>query len=87
MSGRSARTGTVEFLVFIGFISVNIGFLNILPIPVLDGGHLVYIFIEAVTRRKIPFTWKLRIQQVGLALLLLLMVTVFYSDIMRIFVD
>ncbi len=87
MSGRSARTGTVEFLVFIGFISVNIGFLNILPIPVLDGGHLVYILIEAISRRKIPFSIKLRVQQVGLALLLLLMVVVFYSDIMRIFVD
>jgi len=87
MSGQTARSGVIDFLGFIGFISVNIGFLNILPIPVLDGGHLVYIFFEAVTRRKIPFNVKLRIQQVGLALLLLLMVTVFYSDIMRIFID
>jgi regulator of sigma E protease len=87
MSGRTARSGALDFLSFIGFISVNIGFLNILPIPVLDGGHLVYIFLEAATRRKIPFKVKLRIQQVGLFLLLGLMVAVFYSDIMRIFVD
>jgi regulator of sigma E protease len=87
MSGRTARSGTLDFLGFIGFISVNIGFLNILPIPVLDGGHLVYIALEAIFRRKIPFKIKLRIQQVGLALLLLLMVAVFYSDIMRIFID
>jgi len=87
MSGRTARSGTLDFLGFIGFISVNIGFLNILPIPVLDGGHLVYILVEAIFRRKIPFTVKLRIQQVGLALLLLLMVVVFYSDIMRIFTN
>ncbi len=87
MSGRTARSGALDFLSFIGFISVNIGFLNILPIPVLDGGHLVYIFLEAITRRKIPFKIKLRIQQVGLFLLLGLMVAVFYSDIMRIFVD
>lgn len=87
MSGRTARSGVLDFLGFIGFISVNIGFLNILPIPVLDGGHLVYIFLEAVFRRKIPFKIKLRVQQVGLALLLLLMVVVFYSDIMRIFID
>ncbi len=87
MSGRTARSGTLDFLGFIGFISVNIGFLNILPIPVLDGGHLVYIALEAIFRRKIPFNIKLRIQQVGLALLLLLMVAVFYSDIMRIFID
>jgi regulator of sigma E protease len=62
---------------------VNIGFLNILPIPVLDGGHLVYIAIEAVIRRPLPVKLKLWIQQAGMILLLLLMVLVMKNDVMR----
>jgi regulator of sigma E protease len=83
MSGESARGGLVVFLSFLAFISVNIGFLNILPIPVLDGGHLVYIGIEAVIRRPIPNRLKLWIQQAGMILLLLVMVLVMKNDVLR----
>ena len=83
MSGESARGGLAVFISFMAFISVNIGFLNILPIPVLDGGHLVYIGIEAVIRRPLPSKLKLWIQQAGMVLLLLVMVLVMKNDVMR----
>ncbi len=83
MSGRSAEAGIGPFFAFIAFISISIGFLNILPIPVLDGGHLVYIIIEGITRRKININIKLKIQQVGMALLLVLMVFTLFNDVDR----
>jgi regulator of sigma E protease len=85
LSGESARQGSGAFLFFIAYVSVSIGFLNILPFPVLDGGHIVYVLIEAVMRRPIPTRVKLWIQQVGMGLLILLVVFVSYHDIMRIF--
>lgn len=86
-SGETVRSGLQVFLGFIALISINIGFLNILPIPVLDGGHLVYITIEAVIRRPIKTKVKLIIQQIGMALLLLLILFISYNDIMRFFVN
>ncbi|MFH0765777.1 MAG: RIP metalloprotease RseP [Calditrichota bacterium] len=85
MSGDSARSGIANFIAFIAFISVSIGFLNILPIPMLDGGHLVFILIEAVIRRPIPDKIKMNLMRVGLAALLLLMIVVSYHDILRFF--
>ena len=85
-SGESARSGMVVFFGFIAFISVNIGFLNILPIPALDGGHLVYIVIESVIRRPISSKVKIIVQQVGMALLLVLLLVISYNDIMRFFI-
>ncbi len=86
LSGATARAGWLIFLGFIGLISVSIGFLNILPIPALDGGHLVYIIIEAAIRRPISTRVKLILQQVGIAALLLLVVIVSYHDIIRFFI-
>jgi regulator of sigma E protease len=83
MSGESARGGLAVFLSFMAFISVNIGFLNLLPVPVLDGGHLVYIAIEALIRRPLPNKLKLWIQQAGMVLLLLVMVLVMRNDVLR----
>ena len=85
LSGESARQGVGAFLFFIAYVSVSIGFLNILPLPVLDGGHIVYVLIESVIRRPIPSRVKLWIQQVGVGLLILLVVFVSYHDIVRIF--
>jgi len=85
LSGESARRGAGEFLFFIAFVSVSIGFLNILPFPVLDGGHIVIVIIEAIIRRPISTRVKLAIQQAGMAALLLLIVVVSYHDILRIF--
>jgi len=86
-SGESARSGAAVFFGFIALISINIGFLNILPLPVLDGGHIVYTMIEAVIRRQISTKVKLIIQQVGMGLLLILILIISYNDIMRFFID
>ncbi len=83
LSGESARQGLGTFLFFLAFVSVSIGFLNILPLPVLDGGHIVYVVIEAIIRRPISTKAKLAIQQIGMALLVLLVLVVSYHDIMR----
>ena len=85
-SGESMKTGFAAFMGFIAFVSANIGLLNILPIPVLDGGHLVFITIEAVIRRSISSRVKLIFQQVGMALLLLLILVISYNDLMRFFI-
>lgn len=85
-SGETAKSGAAVFFGFIALISVNIGFLNILPFPALDGGHIVYIIIEAIIRRPISTKVKLIIQQVGMALLLVLILLISYNDIMRFFV-
>ncbi len=85
LSGETARQGIGEFLFFIAFVSVSIGFLNILPFPVLDGGHIVIVIIEAIIRRQVPTRVKLAIQQAGMLALLLLIVVVSYHDILRLF--
>jgi len=84
MSGESARQGSGAFLFFIAYVSVSIGFLNILPFPALDGGHIVYALVEAVIRRPISTKLKLWTQQIGLALLIALVIFVSYHDIVRI---
>lgn len=84
-AGDQARAGAVNLLFFMGLISVNLGILNILPIPVLDGGHIFFFLIEAVTRRPVSDKIRLRAQQAGIVFLLLFMAVVFYNDIVRIF--
>lgn len=83
ISGDAARLGAAALFEFIAMLSVNLAILNILPIPVLDGGHLVFLGIE-ISRRK-PMTLKQRaaVQQVGLAFLITLIVFVTYNDIVR----
>jgi regulator of sigma E protease len=86
-TGRAMRSGALVFFSVIAFISANIGLLNILPIPVLDGGHVIFITIEAIIRKPISTKVKLIIQQVGMALLLALILIISYNDIMRLFVQ
>lgn len=83
MAGEQARLGLGQFANFLGLLSVNLGILNLLPVPVLDGGHILFYTIEAVRGR--PLSEKARgiAQQVGLALLLMLMLLVFYNDLAR----
>ncbi|MFP4548633.1 MAG: RIP metalloprotease RseP [Fidelibacterota bacterium] len=83
LAGDSARSGLATLFGFMAIISVNLGFVNILPIPALDGGHLIVILIEGVIRRELSDTTKIRIQQVGLALILMLTVLVLFNDISR----
>jgi len=85
MAGDSAKAGIGNLISFIALISVNLAIINLLPIPILDGGHLLFFSIEAVKGR--PVSTKVReiAQQVGLFFLILLMILVFYNDISRIF--
>ena len=81
MAGDQARRGPLNLIYFIAFISVNLAILNFLPIPVLDGGHLLFFFIEAVTGSPLNLRVREIAQQVGLLLLLILVIFVFYNDI------
>ena len=80
-AGRSAEGGAAMFFRFMAILSLSLAFLNILPIPALDGGHLVIILVEAILRREISQKLKLRIQQVGVSVLLLLMAFMIFNDI------
>jgi len=80
---ESRKSGIETLIGFMAFLSLNLGFMNLLPIPVLDGGHLMILTAEAFTRRQMPIKIKLLIQQVGMALILALIVVIFYNDIMR----
>jgi len=82
-SGQAARSGLINFVIFMAILSVNLGFINLLPVPLLDGGHLLFYAIEAVRGRPLPEQvqeWGLR---VGLALVLFLMVFVTWNDIVQ----
>lgn len=86
LSGQAASQGIGGVAFLIAILSITLGVMNILPIPVLDGGHLLFFAIEAVMGRPLGLRKREVAQQVGLALLLLLMALAFYNDIMRQFV-
>jgi len=83
IAGKTAELGIVAFISFLALISVNLGVLNLLPVPVLDGGHLLYLSIEKV--RGVPLSPKMmeRTQMVGMVLIAALMIFAFYNDIAR----
>lgn len=83
LAGKSARAGFLPLLLFTAFISINLAFVNILPIPGLDGGHLLIILLEGISRREFSVKARIRIQQVGMVFLMLLIVSVLYNDIAR----
>ncbi len=83
MAGTQVQKGLVPFIFLMAVLSVNLGVLNLLPVPVLDGGHIVFFLIEAATGRAVSLRWRERAQQVGFFLLILLMLFVFYNDIAR----
>ena len=83
IAGEQMKAGWINLLYFMGLLSVNLGFLNLLPIPVLDGGHLVFLTIEAVMRKPMNERVQIFAQQVGIGLLGTLMIFVFYNDIVR----
>jgi regulator of sigma E protease len=85
MAGDQARVGISSLISFIAFISINLAILNFLPIPVLDGGHLVFFAIEWITGKPVNDKAREVAQQAGMFLLLSLMVYVFYSDITKLF--
>lgn len=85
MAGQQAQEGIGSFLAFLAVLSINLGVLNLLPVPVLDGGHLVFFIVEAVIRKPVSVRVREMAQQVGICLLALLMVYAFYNDIVRFF--
>jgi len=81
----TAKMGIDNFLNFMALLSITLAVINILPFPALDGGHLVFILVEAIIRKEIPIKIKMAIQNFGLVVLLLLMLFMFYNDFARIF--
>jgi regulator of sigma E protease len=85
MANKAAQTGGATFFMLLAVVSVNLGILNLLPVPVLDGGHLMFYTIEAIIRRPVPQKVREYAQQAGMLLLMGLMVLAFYNDIIRYF--
>jgi regulator of sigma E protease len=84
-AGKSASLGLTQYLVFLALISVSLGVLNLLPIPILDGGHLLYYLWEAVTGTPVSDAWMERLQRGGGAVLLLMMSIALFNDVNRLF--
>jgi len=82
LAAKSADVGIESFLYFLAILSLSLALINIMPFPVLDGGHLLVIIIETVFRREIPVKIKIAIQNTGLIILLLLMAFIIYNDIL-----
>lgn len=83
MAGAQVKEGIIPFVLFMALLSVNLGVLNLLPIPVLDGGHLLFYAIEAVSGKPVSIKWRERAQQIGFIILVALMVFVMAMDIDR----
>ena len=82
-AGDSAKGGVAAFLWFLGIVSVSLGILNLLPVPILDGGHLLYYAVEFIKGSEVSESIQIIGQQIGFTLLLGLMILVFYNDIAR----
>ena len=85
LAGQTAEAGLIPYFTFMALLSVNLAFLNILPIPGLDGGHILIHLIEGIIRKPLTIKTRMAIQQIGMAFLLMLMFTVIFSDITRLF--
>ena len=85
LAGQSARMGLDPFLAFMALISINLAILNLLPVPVLDGGQFLFLVAEAVVRRPLPLKLRERLTMLGLVLIVLLMGLAFSNDLRRLF--
>jgi regulator of sigma E protease len=82
-AGRSAESGLAPYLIFLALVSVSLGVLNLLPLPVLDGGHLMYYLYEFLRGKPLPDAWMQALQKVGLAVVLLMMSLALFNDVSR----
>ncbi len=85
LAGETAKAGWIPFLSLMALISCNLAFINVLPIPGLDGGHIFLTIIEGIIRRPLSMKMRMVIQQIGMVLLLMLMITVIVNDVGRLF--
>ncbi len=85
LAGQQAKEGILNFVFLIALLSVNLAIINFLPIPVLDGGHILFFIIELIIGRPVNTRMREMAQQAGIFILIMLMVFVFYNDIARIF--
>jgi regulator of sigma E protease len=85
MSGQAADIGASVFVHLMALISVNLAVINLLPVPVLDGGHIMIFTIEAITRRKMSLETRMKITKVGIALVGLLMIIAIGNDVLGLF--
>jgi regulator of sigma E protease len=85
LSGRVARAGLEPFLGFMALFSVNLAVLNLLPIPVLDGGHLMFLGVEAVRGRPLSLQSRMRLSQIGFVIVMAIMVWALANDVLRLF--
>jgi regulator of sigma E protease len=82
-AGKSAAMGFTQFLVFLALMSVSLGVLNLLPLPILDGGHLMYYLWEALSGKPVSQAWTERLQKLGLVVLLMMMSVALVNDVTR----
>ena len=84
MAGDAVQMGLATFLQFLGLLSVSLAVINILPIPALDGGHLFFLFIEAIFRKPVSLSLQERMTQIGFFFLMGLMLLVVYNDLINV---
>ena len=82
-AGQSVQQGLAYYLGFLALVSVSLGVLNLLPLPMLDGGHLMYYIFEGVTGRPVSDAWLARLQRGGIAVLLMMMSVALFNDVAR----
>ncbi|MGH7461400.1 MAG: site-2 protease family protein, partial [Longimicrobiales bacterium] len=85
LSGQVVRAGLEAFLSFMALFSVNLAVLNLLPIPVLDGGHLMFLAVEGIRGRALSLEQRMRLSQVGFVIVLAIMVWAVANDVLRLF--
>ncbi len=84
LAGEQAKRGLISLALFMAILSINLGIINLLPIPILDGGHFIFLGLEAILKRPISIKKMEIAQQIGLILIILLMLFAFYNDLIRI---
>jgi regulator of sigma E protease len=84
MAGEQAKRGVLSLVLFMAILSINLGVINLFPIPILDGGHFIFLALEAILRKPISIKKMEIAQQIGLGLIILLMLFAFYNDLIRI---
>jgi regulator of sigma E protease len=85
LAGEQAQRGLVSLVLFMAILSINLGVINLFPIPILDGGHFLFLALEAILRKPLSIKKMEIAQQIGLVFIILLMIFAFYNDLIRIF--